>query len=60
MRRADALLAQLPDIGERTKAQLDEFRREPSRAKAELLLAQIAGVANHVRAITEELQRARP
>lgn len=52
-----ALLDQLPAIGERTKAQMEEFRRDPSVARAELLLAQIVGVAHHVRNISDELRR---
>ena len=58
MRQPDQLLAQLPEIAERTKAQMEEFHREPSGARAELLLAQIVGVAHHIRQISDELRRA--
>jgi len=59
MRQPDQLLAQLPEIAERTKAQMEEFHREPSAARAELLLAQIVGVAHHIRQISDELRRTR-
>jgi len=54
--RADArdiltgrLRTQLPDLGEALAAQLAELERDPTRDRAERVLANLAGVAAHVR-----------
>lgn len=55
----DALLNQLPDITQRTAAQLEELHKEPSEVRAELAALQVEGVARHIRRIGDEMRRAK-
>lgn len=52
-----AMLDQLPEIAERTKAQLEDLHREPSAVRAEIMLTHAIGVANHIRRISDEMRR---
>ena len=57
MKIMDTLLAQLPDLAERTKAQLVELNEAPSEVRAELMAMQLEGAARHVRRIQDEMRR---
>ena len=56
---AIALLAELPDIAERTAEQLKQLHAEPSAVRAELMALQAEGLARHARRLHEELRRER-